>query len=92
VFIKEGFFFLIPGIVANTITVSIAHLFSGRGLHQYNFYSALTGFAVAILCSSLLIPTDHLNGACMAASAAFLVQSLVQIFFFFKLKKKEWSI
>jgi O-antigen/teichoic acid export membrane protein len=91
-FIKEGFFFLIPGIVANTITVSIAHLFSGRGLHQYNFYSALTGFAVAIVCSSLLIPSDHLNGACIAASAAFLAQSLVQIFLFFRLKKKESSV
>ncbi len=91
-FIKEGFFFLIPGIVANTITVSIAHLFSGRGLHQYNFYSALTGFAVAIVCSSLLIPSGHLNGACIAASAAFLAQSLVQIFLFFRLKKKESSV
>jgi hypothetical protein len=91
-FIKEGFFFLIPGIVANTITVSIAHLFSGRGLHQYNFYSAITGFVVAIICSSLLIPTDHLNGACLAASAAFIAQSLVQIFLFFGLKKKEFSV
>jgi len=91
-FIKEGFFFLIPGIVANTITVSIAHLFSGRGLHQYNFYSAITGFVVAIICSSLLIPTDHLNGACLAASAAFIAQSLVQIFLFFRLKKKEFSV
>ena len=91
-FIKEGFFFLIPGIVANTITVSIAHLFSGRGLHQYNFYSALTGFAVAIVCSSLLSPSGHLNGACIAASAAFLAQSLVQIFLFFRLKKKESSV
>jgi len=91
-FMKEGFFFLIPGIVANTITVSLAHLFSGRGLHQFNFYSALTGFVVAILCSSLLIPTDHLNGACIAASAAFLAQSLVQIFLFFRLKKKEFSV
>ena len=91
-YIKEGFFFLIPGIVANTITVSFAHLFSGRGLHQYNFYSALTGFAVAIICSSLLIPTDYLNGACIAASAAFLAQSLVQILLFFRLKKKEFSV
>ena len=91
-FIKEGFFFLIPGIVANTITVSFAHLFSGKGLHQYNFYSALTGFAVAIICSSLLIPTDYLNGACIAASAAFLAQSLVQILLFFRLKKKEFSV
>jgi O-antigen/teichoic acid export membrane protein len=91
-FLKEGFFFLIPGIVANTITVSFAHLFSGKGLHQYNFYSAITGFVVAIICSSLLIPTDHLNGACLAASAAFLAQSLVQIFLFFRLKKKEFSV
>ena len=91
-FIKEGFFFLVPGIVANSITVSFSHLFSGRGLHQYNFYSALTGFAVAILCSSLLIPTNHLNGACIAASAAFISQSLVQILLFFRLKKKEFSI
>ena len=91
-FIKEGFFFLVPGIIANTITVSFAHLFSGRGLHQYNFYSAITGFVVAIFCSSLLIPTDHLNGACLAASAAFLAQSLVQIFLFFRLKKKEFSV
>jgi O-antigen/teichoic acid export membrane protein len=91
-FIKEGFFFLIPGIIANTITVSFAHLFSGRGLHQYNFYSALIGFAVAIISSSLLIPTDHLNGACIAASAAFISQSVVQIFLFFRLKKKEFSV
>jgi len=91
-FIKEGFFFLLPGIVANTITVSIAHLFSGRGRHQYNFYSAITGFVVAIICSSLLIPTDHLNGACLATSAAFIAQSLVQIFLFFRLKKKEFSV
>ncbi len=91
-FIKEGFFFLVPGIVANSITVSFAHLFSGKGLHKYNFYSALTGFAVAILCSSLLIPTNHLNGACIAASAAFISQSLVQILLFFRLKKKEFSI
>jgi O-antigen/teichoic acid export membrane protein len=91
-FLKEGFFFLIPGIIANTVTVSYAHLFSGRGLHQNNFYSALIGFSIAILCSSLLIPTDHLNGACIAASAAFVSQSLVQIFLFFRLKKKELSI
>ncbi len=91
-FIKEGFFFLVPGIIANTITVSFAHLFSGRGLHQYNFYSALIGFSVAIICSSMLIPTDYLNGACIAASAAFLSQSLVQILLFFRLKKKEFSV
>ncbi|MEY3834863.1 MAG: hypothetical protein RI989_291 [Bacteroidota bacterium] len=91
-FLKEGFFFLIPGIVANTVTVSFAHLFSGRGLHQYNFYSAVVGFAIAILCSSLLIQTNHLNGACMAASAAFITQSMVQTILFFSLKKKELSI
>jgi O-antigen/teichoic acid export membrane protein len=88
-FLKEGFFFLIPGIIANAATVSFSHLFSGRGLHQYNFYSAITGFAVAIGCSSILIPTDHINGACMSASAAFTAQCLVQIFLYFKLKKKE---
>jgi O-antigen/teichoic acid export membrane protein len=88
-FLKEGFFFLIPGIIANSTTVSLAHLFSGKGLHQYNFYSALTGFFVAISCSTLLIPTEHLNGACLAASAAFTAQSLVQIVLYFRLKKKE---
>jgi O-antigen/teichoic acid export membrane protein len=91
-FLKEGFFFLIPGIIANTMTVSYAHLFSGKGLHQYNFYSAVTGFAVAIVCSSLLIPSDHLNGACIAASAAFITQSLVQTLLFIRLKKKELSV
>jgi hypothetical protein len=91
-FLKEGFFFLIPGIIANTVTVSFAHLFSGRGLHQYNFYSAACGFTVAIGCSIWLIPSNHLNGACIAASAAFLFQSLVQTLLFFKLKKKELSV
>jgi hypothetical protein len=91
-FLKEGFFFLIPGIIANTMTVSYAHLFSGRGLHQYNFYSSATGFTVAIICSSLLIPSDHLNGACFAASAAFITQSLVQALLFLRLKKKELSV
>ena len=88
-FLKEGFFFLAPGIIANAVTVSYAHLFSGRGLHKYNFYSAITGFAVAISCSSLLIPTHHINGACMSASMAFITQCLVQIFLYAKLKNKE---
>lgn len=88
-FLKEGFFFLVPGVIANSATVSIAHLFSGRGLHRYNFYSAITGFTVAILCSSLLIPAEHINGACMSASAAFIAQCAVQVFLYFKLKQKE---
>jgi O-antigen/teichoic acid export membrane protein len=88
-FLKEGFFFLAPGIIANAATVSFAHLFSGKGLHKCNFYSAISGFSVAILCSSFLIPTENINGACVAASAAFITQCLVQIFFYFKLKKNE---
>jgi O-antigen/teichoic acid export membrane protein len=88
-FLKEGFFFLAPGIIANAATVSFAHLFSGKGLHKYNFYSAISGFSVAILCSSFLIPTENINGACVAASAAFITQCLVQIFFYFKLKKNQ---
>lgn len=88
-FLKEGFFFLVPGIIANACTVSIAHLFSGNGLHHYNFYSALSGFLVAICCSAYLIPSENINGACMAASAAFGIQCLVQIFFYFKVKKKR---
>ena len=88
-FLKEGFFFLVPGVIANTVTVSYAHLFSGRGLHQYNFYSAITGFAVAISCSAILIPTHHINGACMSASVAFIAQCLVQIFLYFRMKKNE---
>lgn len=91
-FLKEGFFFLIPGIIANTITVSYAHLFSGRGLHQYNFYSAATGFAVAIGGSMWLIASDQLNGACLAASAAFVTQSIVQTLLFLRLKKKGLSV
>lgn len=88
-FLKEGFFFLVPGVIANTVTVSYAHLFSGRGLHQYNFYSAITGFTLAIVCSSILIPTHHINGACLSASVAFVAQCLVQIFLYFRLKKNE---
>lgn len=88
-FLKEGFFFLVPGIIANAATVSFAHLFSGKGLHQYNFYSAVSGFSIAICCSAFLIPSDNINGACLSASAAFITQCLVQVLFYFKLKKKE---
>jgi len=88
-FLKEGFFFLIPGIIANAATVSFAHLFSGKGLHQYNFYSAVSGFSVAICLSILLIPSNNINGACLAASAAFCAQCFVQVFLYFKLKQKE---
>ncbi len=88
-FLKEGFFFLVPGIIANAATVSFAHLFSGKGLHQYNFYSAVSGFSVAICLSIFLIPSNNINGACLAASAAFCAQCLVQVFLYFKLKQKE---
>jgi O-antigen/teichoic acid export membrane protein len=91
-FIKEGFFFLAPGIVANTINVAITHLFSGRGLHKYNFLSAALGFTVAIVCASILTPKHHVNGAAVSASAAFIAQCLSQVILFYRLKKQIQSI
>lgn len=88
-FLKEGFFFLIPGVIANTVTVSLAHLFSGRGLHRYNFFSALVGFCFALALSFVLIPRYNINGACVSASAAFGAQCLVQVFLYLKLKKEQ---
>lgn len=91
-FLKEGFFFLIPGIVANTVTVSIAHLFSGRGLHRYNFISAVVGFGIAIALSGALIPSNNINGACISASAAFSAQCLVQLLLFYKMKRGQLNL
>ena len=88
-FLKEGFFFLVPGIIANSATVSFSHLFSGKGVHQYNFFSAAAGFTVAICCSYFLIPSENINGACLAASAAFITQCLVQVLFYLRLKKND---
>ena len=77
---------------ANTINVAITHLFSGRGLHKYNFTSAALGFGVAIICAAILTPQHHVNGAAVAASAAFIAQCLTQIFFFVRLKHQVQSV
>lgn len=86
--VQQYFPYMILALVLSAFNTSVAHLFSGKGKHFYNAIAAAAGFIAAILSSMLFITSEGIPGAIKAISIAFLVNALVQTFFFFRLKEE----
>lgn len=66
-----------PGIMANALSMIFSHHFSGLGQHFRNTISSGIGLVVLLVCGFILIPLFQVEGAAMAASAAYIAQLLV---------------
>lgn len=73
--LKETLMWLIPGILANSAAIILAHYFSGVGKPEHNAIASAAGFALGLPIAVLLIPTDGITGAAVATSLAFLTQT-----------------
>lgn len=73
--LKETLMWLIPGILANSGAIILAHYFSGIGKPEHNAIASAAGFALGLPVAILLIPSDGITGAAVATSLAFLTQT-----------------
>lgn len=84
-----------PGIVANSLSMILAHHFSGTGRHSRNTVSSAIGLLAMLAAGIPLIAHIGLRGAAIAASIGYLAQ-LVTLGAFFvieeQIKKTDLSI
>lgn len=73
---------MVPGILANSGSVILAHHFSGTGRHRYNTIGSAAGWGAMLLTGLAIIPVYGLKGAAMAASIGYLAQLAVLARFF----------
>jgi O-antigen/teichoic acid export membrane protein len=76
--VTDAFFYFIPGIVLHTITIILAHYFSGKGYHRYNALSSFFGLFTSVVIAGIFIPRMGINGAALSISISIAVQCLVQ--------------
>lgn len=72
-----------PGIMALAFSTVFGHYFAGLGMNRINLYGTLTGFAVTLIASWLLIPEYGINGAAMSVSLSYTIHA-VYLFIVYK--------
>lgn len=83
--VKQIILLLSPGLLFLSAQMIFAHYFSGTGVPKYNLYASLTGLAVTIPCTILLIPSMGIVGAAISFSCTYTAIMLYQWFAFRKL-------
>lgn len=90
--VKQIILLMSPGLLFLSAQMIFAHYFSGTGVPKYNLYASLTGLAVTIPCTILMIPSMGIVGAAISFSFTYTAIMLYQWFAFRKLtgvKAKE---
>lgn len=70
----ESFLLFIPGILANSASIVLAHYFSGHGEYQRNMWASGIGLVGTLVMCALFIPTWGVHAAVAGASMAFALQ------------------
>lgn len=76
------FLLLLPGIVGIALSKIIFANLSGSGKPQFATYSSMIAFAATIVLDLILIPIYDIAGAAIASSIAYLLGSILAIFWF----------
>ncbi len=84
--IKAHLYFLVPGMVALSVSSGISHYFSGVGLHRLNTVASAVGL---IFTAVVGIPAIAFFGSYGAAATASVVYIAVAVFQFFQLKRRN---
>lgn len=85
------FLILAPGVFALSISTIYSHYFAGLGLYKYNLITSGIGLVLSILIALVLIPFAGMNGAAVAASLVFIVQTIIQTVLFRNETKLSWK-
>ena len=82
--LRELLLVLAPGILANACSGILSHHFSGQGKPVYNLLASLASFLILLPLGYLLIPTQGIQGAAIAASIGYCVQFMMLLVFMLK--------
>lgn len=80
----ESFLLFIPGILANSASLVLAHYFSGNGEYKRNMWASGIGLAGTWLACWLFIPIWGVHAAVVGASVAFALQLFYFLFYYRK--------
>jgi O-antigen/teichoic acid export membrane protein len=84
------FLLLLPGIVGIALSKIIFANLSGSGRPQFATYSSMITFAATIILDLILIPIYDIAGAAIASSIAYLLGSILAVFWFSRQTKIRW--
>ncbi len=82
----ESFLLFIPGVLANSASLVLAHYFSGKGEYKRNMWASGIGLLSTTVACSLFIPNWGVHAAVVGASLAFALQL---VYFLFHYRKKS---
>lgn len=90
--VKQIILLMSPGLLFLSAQMIFSHYFSGTGVPKYNLFASLTGLAVTIPCTFIMVPLWGIVGAAIAFSCTYTAIMLYQWFTFKRLtgvKAKE---
>lgn len=79
--------YLIPGILAISISMAFSHYFSGIGKPIINMYCSFSGLIFTLIIAYWLVMSRDLIGAAIVLSSVYSFITLMQFFFYIKMKK-----
>jgi O-antigen/teichoic acid export membrane protein len=82
---------LSPGILAMAASQAFSHYFSGVGRNMHNAIGSGIGVVVTLVLGQLLIPRYGIDGAAIAASSAYLLNTVYQWIVFNRTTKTTLS-
>jgi len=82
---------LLPGVFALGIWKIIVNDLAGRGLPQYKSYGTAVSLVITILLDILLIPRLGISGAAIASSVAYIVTTVLFMYWFLRVTKLQLS-
>jgi O-antigen/teichoic acid export membrane protein len=82
---------LLPGIIAFGIGGVLAADLSGRGRPEFAFYSSFACLIVNIILNIIFIPKWGIEGAALASSISYWIDTLIIILVFLKISQKPLS-
>ena len=80
--VKEIILLMSPGLLFLSVQMIFSHYFSGTGVPKYNLFASLTGLAVTVPCTFIMIPMWGIVGAAISFSCTYTAIMLYQWFKF----------
>jgi O-antigen/teichoic acid export membrane protein len=89
--LQEISFYIIPGILLQSMSIIYLHHFSGTGYFRFNFYNAFFTFGAGCIAFCLTIPLmeNPVQAAALSLSCAWIVQWLTYVMLMQRWKRLE---
>jgi O-antigen/teichoic acid export membrane protein len=81
---------LLPGVVALSVARGVSTDLAARGRVDLNLYVAVVTLTSVVVASVLLIPRYGINGAAMATTFSYLLNTVIKLVLYYRITGKRW--